>query len=50
VLITALGWFNTDSDRDLLSPDGKSFGGDFTSRVADGAVTTRFQYQFRVSP
>ena len=51
VLSTA-GWFGTDSDRNQLAADGKSFGGDFTSRTAGGggSIVTRWQYSFRVAP
>jgi hypothetical protein len=53
ILYSNLGWFGTDPVRNQLSADGKSFSGDFTSRIISppgGSVVTRTQYSFRVSP
>ena len=52
-LYSNLGWFGTDPALNQLSADGKSFGGDFTSRITSppgGSVVTRTQYSFRVAP
>ena len=53
VFMTNAGWFGTDSDRNQLAADGKSFGGDFTSQPASGgggSILTRWVYSFHVAP
>jgi hypothetical protein len=45
-LFGALGFFATDSDRDEVAPDGKSFGGRFTSQPAP-TITVQHSYSFR---
>lgn len=52
LFMTNAGWFGTDSDRNQLAADGKSFGGDFTSRTAGGggSIVTRWVYSFHVAP
>jgi hypothetical protein len=46
VLFGALGFFATDSDRDEMAPDGKSFSGRFTN-MPHASNTVQHSYSFR---